>query len=270
MAEMTSLGLLGCGHMGGALVRGAMSAKLLKPEHISIFDPDPAATRPLEALGCRAAASPLEVLQNSQVIVLAIKPQIFSKLAPEWKAAFSALPEKMVISVMAGIRSMRIREVFPVNCKVIRVMPNLGLSVGEGGTAIAVDGLAESSLQTVEALFRASGITARVSEDQLDAVTGISGSGPMYVFEFVEAMTEAGVRCGLARETAYALVKQTLRGSLALLENSKETPSDWTKKVCSPGGTTERALGVLNAQGFKELLAQAVRKATERSKELSS
>ena len=92
----------------------------------------------------------------------------------------------------------------------------------------------------------------------------------MYVFEFVEAMTEAGVQCGLARETAFALVKQTIQGSLNLLENSKETPSDWTKKVCSPGGTTERALGVLQAQGFKDSLANAVRAATERSEELSS
>jgi len=270
MAEITSLGLLGSGHMGSALARGAVSARLVQPEHITLFDPEPAAMRPLEALGCRAAASPLEVLQKSQVIVLAIKPQIFTKLESEWKSAFSSLPEKTVISVMAGIRSLRIRGVFPATCKVIRVMPNLGLSVGEGATAIAVDGLAESSLQTVEALFRASGITTRVSEDQLDAVTGISGSGPMYVFEFVEAMTEAGVQCGLARETAYALVKQTVRGSLALLENSKETPSDWTKKVCSPGGTTERALGVLQAEKFKEILAKAVRAATERSQALSS
>ncbi len=269
MAEIDSLGLLGCGHMGGALARGALSAKLLPSNRLFVFDPQPEALRSLEALGCWPAASPLELFQKAGTVVLAVKPQVFKQMAVEWKRAFASLPAKIVISVMAGIRLANLREVFPPSCTLIRVMPNLGLSVGQGATAIASDGLTEETLRLAENLFRASGITVRVAENQLDAVTGLSGSGPMYVFEFVEGLTQAGVKSGLAPETAYALARQTVKGSLKLLENSEDVPPVWTKKVCSPGGTTERALAVLEQQGFKDLLGKAVEAAMKRSKELS-
>jgi pyrroline-5-carboxylate reductase len=170
---------------------------------------------------------------------------------------------------MAGIRASKLREVFPeFTC--IRVMPNLGLSVEEGATAIAIDGASEDALKWTEAVFSLCGTTVRVTEDQMDAVTGVSGSGPMYLFEFVGAMSDAGVKAGLAPDVAYKLALQTAKGSLKLLETGADTPETWTKRVCSPGGTTLAALGVLQKEGFHGILERAVSAAKKRSEELSA
>jgi len=264
-----SLGLIGCGNMGAAVARGAIAAKLLPPQRVFAYDAEPAAVRSLETLGCRPAASPEELLRQADIIVLAVKPQVFQSLAGEWKKAFSSLRNKTLLSVMAGIKAARLREVFPDSFTVIRVMPNLGLSVGEGVTAIASDGIPDTSLALAESVFRSSGQTVRVSEDQMDAVTGLSGSGPMYVFEFIEALTEAGVDSGLPRETAYRLALQTAKGSVKLLETSSEPPPAWSTRVRSPGGTTEKAQQVLEKEGFHAILGRAVQAAVARSKELS-
>ena len=170
---------------------------------------------------------------------------------------------------MAGIKTANLREIFPESFTVIRVMPNLGLSVGEGATAIATDGIGEESLQLAEAIFKSSGLTVRVTEEQIDAVTGVSGSGPMYLFEFIQGLTQAGIGVGLPSETAYRLAIQTAKGSLKLLETSADTLSVWSARVRSPGGTTEAAQKVLERDCFHATLIRAVAAAVARSKELS-
>ena len=194
----------------------------------------------------------------------AIKPQVFRATPPTPQRG-----EKTVVSVMAGIRVAQMRAAFPNSFTVIRVMPNLGLSVGEGATAIASDGLTEASLQLAESIFQSCGKTVRVSEDLIDAVTGVSGSCPMYVFEFVEALTQGGVDAGLTRETAYELALQTVKGSAKILENSTDAPQTWSARVRSPGGTTAEAQKVLEAGNFHDLVNRAVQAAVRRSKELS-
>jgi pyrroline-5-carboxylate reductase len=258
-----TIGFLGYGNMGGAVARGLVNAGVLAPSGIIVYDP--AAPPALETLH---AASAEEVFRKAGTIVLAVKPQVFQQTASAWTELVSGMSGKTVISVMAGIRVSRLQEVFPgFTC--VRVMPNLGLSVGEGATAIAIDDVPESALKWTEEIFGPSGTTVRVTEGQMDAVTAVSGSGPMYLFEFVGAMTEAGVKAGLARETAYALAVQTAKGSLKLLETSTDTPEAWTKRVCSPGGTTLAALGVLQAEGFHGIIERAVAAAKKRSEELS-
>ncbi len=257
------IGFLGYGNMGGAVARGLVNAGVLAPSDIIVYDP--VAPPALETLH---ASSAEEVFRKADTIILAVKPQVFQQTATAWTELASGLQGKTVISVMAGIRVSRLREVFP-GFICVRVMPNLGLSVGEGATAIATDAVPEESLKWTEEIFGLSGTTVRVSEDQMDAVTAVSGSGPMYLFEFVGAMTEAGVKAGLAREVAYELAKQTAKGSLKLLETSSDTPDTWTKRVCSPGGTTLAALGVLQAEGFHGIVERAVAAAKKRSGELS-
>ena len=252
------------------MARGAVAAKLLPPNRIFAFDPVPAATHALEALGCQGIASPLELFEAVDTVVVAIKPQVFKTLAQEWKRAFASQRGKTIISVMAGIKTANLREIFPESFTVIRVMPNLGLSVGEGATAIATDGIGEESLQLAEAVFKSCGLTVRVTEEQIDAVTGVSGSGPMYLFEFIQGLTQAGISVGLPSETAYRLAIQTAKGSLKLLETSADTPSVWSARVRSPGGTTEAAQKVLERDGFHAMLIRAVAAAVARSKELSA
>ena len=267
MTSLTSLGLLGCGNMGGAIARGVVAAKLLPSSSVFVFDSAPVVTQPLEALGCKGITSPEELFQNAEAVVLSEKPQVFKTLT--FPALANGAP-KTIISVMAGIRTEKLREVFPNSFTIIRVMPNLGLAVGEGATAIATDGLNEESLQLAESIFRSCGQTVRVMEEQLDAVTGVSGSGPMYVFEFIEALTQAGIKSGLSRETAYRLAIQTAKGSLKLLESSDDAPSVWSARVRSPGGTTAEAQKVLERDGFQDIIDRAVQAAVARSKELSS
>jgi pyrroline-5-carboxylate reductase len=149
-------------------------------------------------------------------------------------------------------------------------MPNLPLSVGEGATAIETDGHSEATLLLAEHIFKAAGRTVRVTSHQMDAVTGLSGSGPAYVFEFLEGLILAGVKAGLARDTATALVLQTAKGALKLLETSKEGPPAWSAKVSSPGGTTIHGLHVLESAGFKGILIAAVEAAVARSKALAA
>ncbi|HEX2611977.1 MAG TPA: pyrroline-5-carboxylate reductase [Fibrobacteria bacterium] len=259
-----TLGFIGYGNMGRAVAQGLLGTGLLVPSRLLVHDP--AATPPA---GAHVAGSAEEVLREADVILLAVKPQVFAEAGAAWAELAAGLSGKIVISVMAGIRTDRLRAAFP-GFTVIRVMPNLGLSVGQGATAIAMDGVPADSLDLAEVIFRSSGTIVRVTEDRMDAVTAVSGSGPMYLFEFVGAMTEAGVKAGLARETAYALAVQTTKGSLKLLETSTDTPEAWTKRVCSPGGTTLAALGVLQREGFHGILERAVAAAKKRSEELSA
>ena len=267
MANLNTLGLLGCGNMGGAIARGVVSAKLLPVDNVSVYDSTPAVTQPLETLGCNRAVSPEELFQQADVVILAVKPQVFKWLSTPLTPQGG---HKIIISVMAGIRIEKLRATFPDSFTIIRVMPNLGLAVGEGATAIATDGLSEESLQMAETIFRSCGLTVRVMEEQIDAVTGVSGSGPMYLFEFIQGLTQAGINVGLPPETAYQLAIQTAKGSLKLLETSPETPSVWSARVRSPGGTTEAAQKVLERDGFHATLIRAVAAAVARSKELSA
>ncbi len=266
-----TIGFLGFGNMGGAVARGLVAARLVAPEKILVHDPM-ASPAVLAELGASLAASAEDVFLRADVILLAVKPQVFKETAAAWTELVSGHSGKTVISVMAGIRTEKLRAVFP-GFTAIRVMPNLGLSVGEGATSIATDGISEESLSLVETIFRSCGTTVRVTEEQMDAVTAVSGSGPMYVFEFIEAMTQAGEKAGLSRETAFELIKQTIRGSLKLLEPVDGVPSaspdEWSKRVRSPGGTTAAAQDLLQEENFRAIIERAVLAAKNRSIELS-
>jgi pyrroline-5-carboxylate reductase len=271
------IGFLGFGNMGKAIAKGMVAAGVVSADKVLIKDPglpaDFAAT--LRNEGYQFAESEADLFRKSSVILLAVKPQTAKAERDNWKTLFSSMTGsgKTFISIMAGIKAPYLREIAPQGSVVIRVMPNLGLSVGQGATAIATDTAPEENLRIVESVFQSCGTTVRVSEDQMDAVTAVSGSGPMYVFEFIEAMTQAGVAAGLSREVAYALVQQTIKGSLELLKPVDGVPSaspdEWSARVRSPGGTTAAAQDVLNAEGFRPLIERAVLAAKNRSIELS-
>ena len=269
MVDFRTIGVLGCGNMGAALVRALAASGTAAPEDIYVYDTLPKAMAALkQEAGVRTVDQAHDLPLHSDVLILAVKPQTFPRIASGLRTQ-SGPKEKLVISVMAGVTSDSIRTYFPSDWSVVRVMPNLPLSMGEGATAIEVDGHGEAILLLVERLFNAAGRTVRVAANQMDAVTGLSGSGPMYVFEFLEGMILAGVKAGLSRETASALVLQNVKGSLKLLESGKDEPSHWTAKVCSPGGTTIHGLHVLEASGFKGILIAAVEAAVARSQALS-
>ncbi|MCD6024765.1 MAG: pyrroline-5-carboxylate reductase [Fibrobacteria bacterium] len=276
-SKIGTLGFLGFGNMGKAIAKGVVAAGIVPASGILIKDPglpaDFAAS--LAGQGYQFAESEADLFSRSSVVVIAVKPQTAKAERDNWKALFASLngSGKTYVSIMAGIKAPWLREIAPQGSVVVRVMPNLGLSVGQGATAIATEAASEESLRIVESIFQSCGTTVRVTEDQMDAVTAVSGSGPMYVFEFVEAMTAAGEKAGLSREVAYELVQQTVRGSLELLKPvdgvPSATPDEWSARVRSPGGTTAAAQDLLRAEGFRDMLGRAVLAAKKRSVELS-
>ncbi len=269
MVDLKNIGILGCGNMGGALVRSLVASGTALPKDIFVYDTFAGAMETLKKeLGIQTAVQSHDLLDHCDVLILAVKPQIFHHIAPSLKPQ-SGPKERVVLSVMAGVTSENIRAHFPDEYQIVRVMPNLPLSVGEGATAIEIDDHSEATLLVAEHIFKAAGKTVRVTGSQMDAVTGLSGSGPAYVFEFLEGMILAGVKAGLTREVASSLVLQTAKGALKLVESGKESPAQWSAKVCSAGGTTIHGLHVLENAGFKGILMAAVEAAVARSKELS-
>lgn len=268
---MGRVGILGCGNMGAAIARGLLREGVVPASSLFLFD---ASDRVLDALaselGAKKGRGMADLAAACDLLVLAVKPQVFAALGAETFEAMNRHDNRILVSVMAGVGSDRLRRAFAPSWKVVRVMPNLPLAAGMGATAIETDQLDEATLARVEKVFRAAGGSVRVTASQMDAVTALSGSGPMYVFEFLEGLIQAGVKAGLPRDTAQALAVQTLKGSLALFEGASDPPAQWTARVCSPGGTTIHALHVLEKEGFKAALMSAVEAAAKRSRELGA
>jgi len=263
-----TIAFVGAGNMAGALIRGLIGTATVRADMIIAADPDQARRNALaEELGIRTTASNEDAVRHANVIVLATKPQLFAQVLPGISAALR--PDTLVVSIAAGISTSMIEASLPPGSRVVRTMPNTPALVGAGATAIAAGPHAtEADLDLVEALFRSVGISVRVPEEQIDAVTGLSGSGPAYVFAMIEALRDAGAREGLPEETALQLAAQTVFGAARLLLDEKEAPEVLRERVTSPGGTTRAGLDALATAGFAEAILSAVRAATRRSVEL--
>ena len=249
----------GTGNMGGAILRGLLKAGT-NPSTIFFFDPSDKAAAEVTALGCVRVASFAEGINKAEVTFLCVKPQIFKLVSAEWKAAAAAeKTSKTFVSIMAGVTRKALIEVLGEKNQILRVMPNLPLTVGKGSVGLATDGVTEETLAIAEKIFGNIGVTCRVAESLMDAVTGLSGSAPAYVFEFIE---------GLTRDVALKLALGTIEGSVELVKQSGKSPSDLCAMVCSPAGTTIAGINALEEGAFRSTLIKAVVAGTDRSKEL--
>jgi len=257
--------LIGAGQMATALAGGWIRSNTFAPDRILAADPSPAAREAFErATGCRAVADNAEAVVAAQTVVLAMKPQHFASAA----ASVRIGPETLVVSILAGVRLQRLDEAFP-QARLIRVMPNTPALVGQGASAYAMGPRAGSDdAALVETMFAAVGRVAAVEERLLDAVTGLSGSGPAYVYVLIEALSDGGVRMGLPRSTALTLAAQTVLGAAQMVLHTKEHPAVLKDRVASPGGTTIAGLAALEEAGFRSALIAAVEAAARRSEEL--
>lgn len=254
--------------MAQALARGIANSPNLASVTASYFDPNDAAARVFAGLhpGAVRLSSLIQLCQDSNVILLAVKPQIMPAVLEELKPLVDK--RHLVISVAAGISLATLSASLATN-RMIRVMPNTPCLIGQGISAIArgvdVDN-ADQALAT--SLMAATGKTVNVAEYQLDAVTGLSGSGPAYVFSFVEALIDGGVLAGLPRDIASELAMQTVRGAVELLAETGKSPADLRGEVTSPGGTTIAGLAVLERNGFRGTVMDAVAAAARRAAKL--
>ena len=262
--------IVGAGNMGGAILSGWLDQGDLTAEKLVILDPRPGDAA-LKAIECGAlhVTNSAEVPDTVDTILLGIKPQLFTDLGP---ALASVLPDGcLLISIMAGISSTSLSETFP-KAMTVRAMPNTPASIGKGITAFMLEANAPQAVTNrVEKLLSTIGAVTRVdNDDQIDAVTAVSGSGPAYIFYLCEALAEAGMSVGLPQETAMALARATIIGASGLLETSDSSPGELREAVTSPNGTTHAALEVLvTSDRLTLLMEKAVKAAKKRAEELS-
>lgn len=263
------IGFIGSGRMATAMVEGMIRAELLNSADILCSSADDGTGPQLaERTGIEYCPDVLDLINRSDWLVLAIKPQQLRDLPP---LAGERAMGKRVISILAGTRIERLKTRFPYAELVVRCMPNTPGQIGMGITAFSCSRNPDSAeLQFVESVLSSLGEHLQVDENQLDAVTGVSGSGPAYVFEFIAALRDAGIANGLDEEVSYRLALKTVAGAAALLEAVPETPETHRDWVSSPGGTTLAGLAKLQAAGFRSLMKDVVNAATERSRALAS
>lgn len=265
---MPTLTFLGAGAMGEALSRGLIAAGTYAPTDITLFDVDQTRVQALaQSLGARAASSPLEAAKTADAILVAVKPNhIESALEPLRDAVTTA---QVVMSIAAGVTTARLEACFDKEVPVVRVMPNTPALVGAAATAVCRGRFADAdNLATAKRIFEAVGVCVEADEKLLNAVTGLSGSGPAYVFTFIEALADGGVRAGLSRDVALKLAAQTVMGAAQMVLETGEHPGVLKDRVASPGGTTIAGLHELERAGFRGVVMDAVVAATERSREL--
>ncbi len=259
------IGFIGAGQMARALGQGFVKAGLTEASRLVASDPIAEAREQFaQATGAPTTDNNREVAAASDVIVLAVKPQQMGKLLGELRAEVS--PEKLVVSIAAGVRLAVLAEGLGDGTRLVRVMPNTPCLVGQGASAYCLGGKATAEDgRLVGQLLGAVGVAFQVEEPLLDAVTGLSGSGPAFVYLMIEALSDGGVRVGLSRAVATTLAAQTLRGAAEMVLATGEHPGVLKDRVTSPGGTTIAGLAVLESGGVRGTLIDAVRAATERS-----
>ena len=271
---MVKFFVIGAGKMGGAISGGLVAKKVFAADEVAAFDVNPTAAEEFSRrTGCRAFCK-LEdaaaALNEAQTVLLAVKPQVLEPALRNLKSAagISPLSRKLVVSIVAGVPIVRLSALISSD-RIVRVMPNTPALVGAGAAAFAPGaGAASEDIALVGKILSAVGMARQMKESDLDAVTALSGSGPAYVFAFIQALADGGVAEGLSREAALALAVQTVLGSAEMVARSGEHPAVLKDAVTSPGGTTVRALEVLEDRGFAGAVIQAVRAAARRSREL--
>ncbi len=262
------IGFIGAGKMGSAIIKGILRAGLVDRSQLVASDPIEALGKALvDETGVRFVKDNVELAKSSDIVVLAVKPQVIDAVLRE--LAGTLLEDKLVVSIAAGVPLARIEGHLPEGTRVVRVMPNTPCLVGEAASAYSGGQWAkDEDLDRVGRILSSVGVAVTVEEHHLDAVTALSGSGPAYVFLFIEALTAGGVQMGLGRDVALDLALQTVYGSAVMARESKGHLAELRDAVTSPAGTTAAGLFALEQGAFRATIMEAVIQATERSEAL--
>ncbi len=269
MATQLKIGFLGAGKMATALARGFVNARLVKAGQFVAADPFDAARKQFAAGDRRENLSPpiLDAAKAANVLILATKPDQAAAALAEISGAFTK--KHLLISIAAGVTLAKLEAALPAGARVIRVMPNTPALVGAGASGFALGKNATAADgELAKKLFSAVGLALQVKESLLDAVTGLSGSGPAYVYQFIEALSDGGVAAGLPRDIATKLAAQTVLGGAKMVLETGQHPGALKDQVTSPGGTTIEGMHELEKGKLRATVMSAVRAATEKSKKL--
>jgi pyrroline-5-carboxylate reductase len=267
LTTVGKIGFIGGGNMAEAFIKGLMNGGFPATD-ILFFEPNEKRRElMIERYGVSCAVDNMELVNKSDIVVVATKPQILDKVLADIVTVFN--DEKLLISILAGITTTTFEEGLGGQARVVRAMPNTPALAGQGAAALCPGkNVTEEDRRVAQHLFETVGIALWVEEGQMDAVTGLSGSGPAFVYTFIEALTAGGVQEGLRLDIAHSLAVQTVVGAAHLVKETGEHPALLREKVCSPAGTTISAIRVLEERGLRAMMMEAVGAATARSREL--
>jgi pyrroline-5-carboxylate reductase len=267
-AGVVRFGVIGAGNMGEAILRGFLTSEYAADTETAVFDPDLDKCRALEkAFGVKVAPSLESLLENSDILLVAVKPNICTQLFSEQLDRFN---DKAVISIAAGWGGERLKNALPKTARILRVMPNSPAMIGQGMIVFENgDSLTDDERAFAKTLFSAVGDVISVEPKLMNAVTAVSGSGPAYVYLFIEALADGGVKAGLPRQIALKLAAQTVKGAAMMVSETGVHPGELKDRVCSPGGTTIEAVAVLEQKGLRAAVIAAVDACRAKSEQMS-
>lgn len=267
MTNTQKIGFIGGGNMAEALIKGLLAGSFPADKIMASEPSELRRVHLLETFGIEMVDSNVTLMEKCDIVVLSIKPQIVAEVLEEVAGAYNN--GKLIISILAGVTTALIEKFFQGAPRVVRVMPNTPALVGEGASAICRGHYSsQEDLAVVKQLLDTVGKVQLIDERQMDAATGLSGSGPAYIYTVIEALADGGVREGLRRDVAHALAVQTVVGAALMVRETGEHPAILRDQVCSPGGTAIAGISTLEKNGLRTTLMEAVSASAARSREL--
>lgn len=264
-----NIGLIGCGNMAQAMITGIVSSKIVFGENVFVSDKDEEKLKYIkEKFNVNISKDNKEVAENSDIIILAVKPNKYGEVIQGIKDYVKK--DVIIVVIGAGITIDYVEESFEKKLKIIRTMPNTPALVGEGMSAICYNELiTENDLEDVVNIFKSFGKVEIIEEDLMDAIPAISGSSPAYVYMFIEALADGAVLDGVPRDKAYKMAAQSVLGAAKMVLETEEHPGELKDRVCSPAGTTIEAVYSLEKNNFRGTVMEAMRKCTDKTREMS-
>lgn len=264
---MKNIGFIGAGNMATAIINGLISNKAVEAENVNIFDLDKEKLNLMKQKGINTLVNSKEVVKNSDIIVLAVKPQNYSEVLQELKEVVNE--SKIFVSIAAGISISYVRNELSCNCPMVRVMPNTPLLLGKGATALCPsENISADDFETIKNMFALSGTVEVFTEDHMNEIISVNGSSPAYIYLFAKVMADYAKSCNIDYDKAMNLICATLEGSAEMLRSSGDSAETLIEKVSSKGGTTIAALNKLREYKFEEAITQAMKACTDRAEEL--
>ena len=262
------IGFIGAGNMASAIIKGAVEKKAVEAQHIYVYDVDQIKLTSIKSdLNVNIVNNLVDLLDSVDMILLAVKPNVMASVLQEVK---DSIANKAIVSIAAGWSADMIKAIVGKDKRVLRLMPNTPLMVGEGMTVFETpNNFTEDEFRFIENIFSSIGQVEQAPQKLMDAVTAVSGSGPAYVFMFIEALADAGVLCGLPRAQAIKLASQTVLGSAKMVLETGSHPGMLKDAVCSPGGTTIEAVKSLEQDGFRGAVIKATEQCAIKSRSMS-
>ena len=261
------IGFIGAGNMATAIIDGLLRNKTAQPQNINVFDVAEGQLEKMASKGVNTLDTSKDVVVESDIIVLAVKPQNYQTVLTEIKDSVDE--SKIFVSIAAGISISYVQKTLCCNCPMVRVMPNTPLLLGKGASALCPsENISDEDFAVVKEMFSLNGVVEVFTEEHMNEIIAVNGSSPAYVYLFAKAMADYAKECGIDYDSALNLICATLEGSAEMLRNSGDTPDELIKKVSSPGGTTIAALNTLEKYKFYEGIKKAMASCTNRAEEL--